>query len=103
MQLVQGGSVGRLDAHDVSIIVQPGQSLPGHVSKGRFLGLLLAQETGPTFKTVDPIHVESGSPQRIQFHGLRVGIAAVYSVFVRHVSAASSSRASSFCSHSGLC
>lgn len=83
VQLVQRRPVSRLDAHDIPVIVQSGQGLPGHVPEG-LLGLLLAKETGPTFKTVDPIHVKSGSP-RIQLHYLRVGIATVYSVFVCHI------------------
>lgn len=80
--------MGCLDTHDVPVIIQPGQGLPGHVPEG-FFGLLFTQETGAALKTVDSIHVESGPPQRIQFDGLRVGVPAVYPVFVCHVSAVS--------------
>lgn len=100
MQLVQRGPMGCLNAHDVPIIIQPGQGFPGHIPEGLFR-LLLAQKTRATFDTIDPIHMESGPSQRIQFHRFRVDVAAVYPVFVCHVSAASfhvyDTRAATFC------
>jgi len=77
--------MGCLNAHNISIIVQSGQSLSGHVSEGLF-GLLLAQKTGATFKAVDSVHVKSGPSQWIQFHSFRVDVA-IYPIFVRHISA----------------
>lgn len=84
MKLVQRWSMCSLNTHDVPVIVQPGQSLSGHVPKG-FFRLLFAKKAGTTFQTVHSIHVESGSPQWIQFHRFGVGVT-VQTVLVSHCS-----------------
>lgn len=71
-----------LDAHDVPIIVEPGQRFPGHVPEG-LLGLLLAEKARTAFEAIDAIHVKPGPPQGIQFHRLGIGIS-VYTVLVCH-------------------
>lgn len=84
VKLVQGWPMSSLDAHNVPVIVQSRQRLPGQVPEGLFR-LLLAKQIGAALETIHAIHVESRSSQGIQFHRLGISIPA-YPVLVSHSS-----------------
>jgi hypothetical protein len=72
VELVEGGPMGRLDAEDIAVIVEPRQCLARHVPQG-LPGLLLAEEARPALHTVDPVNVEARAPlQRPQLDLLLV-------------------------------
>lgn len=48
MQLVQGGPVGGLDGHDVAVVVQAGQRLPGELPEALGVGIGVGVRRGPT-------------------------------------------------------